>query len=318
MNLDDLRIFLAVAADASFTQAAQRLSLPKSTVSRAVTRLENDLGNRLFERSTRSLRLTEPGTQLFEQTGALVGRLDELIRQAQAGSEHPQGILRIAAPYEFGVMRLGDILTEVMREHPGLEAEIDLTSDPIDPRIEDYDIVFRAQAAPLPDSDQVARRVYTISRGLYAAPELVAHLGKPNTPADLAGWPAIVSPDEPGWSLRGPDGTLHEVRPFGRLRAHNVGMRLKGVCAGIGAGLLAANYSLPEVRAGHIVRLLPDFQPPPTRVYALMPGRRLMPAKVRVFLETLERASLWRDAENPQRTDNMQFVLASSSHSVEK
>lgn len=318
MNLDDLRIFLAVASDASFTQAAQRLSLPKSTVSRAVTRLENDLGHRLFERSTRSLRLTEPGAQLSEQTGALVGRLDELVRQAQANSEHPQGILRIAAPYEFGVMRLGDILTEVMQRHPGLEAEIELTSDHIDPRVEDYDIVFRAQAAPLPDSDQVARRVYTIARGLYAAPELVAHLGTPHTPADLAGWPAVVSPDEPGWALRAPDGALHEVRPFGRLRAHNVGMRLKGVCAGIGAGLLAENYSQPELRAGRIVRLLPGFQPPPTRVYALMPGRRLMPAKVRVFLETLERASIWLDAENPVRMDDAQFALASGSHSMEK
>lgn len=299
MALDDLQLFLAVAEGEGFTAAARRLGLPKSTLSRAVARLEERLGQRLCERSTRHLRLTEAGKLLEEQTRPLVGRLGELLDYAQSRQDTPQGLLRIAAPYEFGVLRLGDVLADVLVRYPGLEAEVDLSSRVPDPRAEDYDIVFRIQSGPLPDSEQVARRIYAVARGLYGSPGLLARYGEPRCLADLAAWPCLPSPDEPVWSLRRGDGEIEELRPSGPLRAQNVGMRLRGVRAGLGAAILASAYCRDALAAKAIVPLLPGYQIPPVRVYALLPGRRLMPAKVRVFLDALAEELAELDAERP-------------------
>jgi DNA-binding transcriptional LysR family regulator len=303
MSLDDLRVFLTVARCHSFTRASERLDMPKASVSRAVARLETALGKRLFERSTRSLRLTEAGALLEEQTAQLVERLEGHLQQAAEQHASPQGMLRIAAPYELGVFRLGDVLNEMLLHYPGLEAQVELTSNPVDPRSEDYDIVFRVQLGPLPDSGQVARRIYSIARGLYAAPSLLARMGTPHRPADLAGWPGVLSPDEPVWQLQGPDGHIDEIRPAGPLRAPNVGMRLSGVVAGLGMGVLATHFCRTELIAGTIVPVLPDYTIAPTRVYALLPGRRLMPAKVRVFLDALETALAPWDQESRRGGD---------------
>ncbi|TDR77910.1 LysR family transcriptional regulator [Paludibacterium purpuratum] len=301
MSLDDLRVFLTVAHCRSFTKASDRLALPKTSVSRAVARLEVALGKRLLERSTRSLRLTEAGVQLREQTAELVERIEAHLSQAAEHHERPQGILRIAAPYELGVLRLGDVLNDMLLRYPGLEAEIELTSNLIDPRSEDYDIVFRLQQGAMPDSSQVVRRIYSIARGLYAAPALLQRLGTPSRAADLAGWPAVISPDEPVWQLQAPDGNIETIHPAGPLRAHNVGMRLNGVVAGLGVGLLSSYYCRREIADGRIVPVLPTFGVAPMRVYALLPARRLMPAKVRVFLDELATVLAPWDQENGRR-----------------
>jgi DNA-binding transcriptional LysR family regulator len=301
MKLDDLRVFLAVARHRSFTAASERLSMPKTTVSRAVARLETQLGSRLFERSTRSLRLTQAGTHLYQQTAPLAERLEEQLQGAVAQADRPQGLLRIAAPYELGLLRLGDVLNEMLLRFSGLEAEIELTSSQIDPRNEDYDIVFRILAAPLPDSNQIARRIYSIARGLYAAPALLARHGAPRTPADLTSLPGVVSPEEPVWQLQGPDGHVEEIRLSSRLRAANVGMRLHAVAAGLGVGLLSSAYCQDDLASGRIVPILPDHVLTPTRVYALLPGRRLMPSKVSHFLDALAQALAPWDHEAPQQ-----------------
>jgi DNA-binding transcriptional LysR family regulator len=291
MHLDDLQVFLAVARRQGFTRAAEALEMPKASVSRAVARLEQALGTRLFERSTRRLRLTDTGRHLVEQTSALADRLENLLILAAEHDDTPRGILRIAAPYELGVFRIGDVLTELLLANPALEAEVELTSQPIDPRDQDYDIVFRLQNAPLPDSGQVARRIYSVARTLYAAPALIERMGRcPRAPEDLVGWPGILSPEDPVWTLTAADGTQHTLQPTGRLRAPNVGMRLHGVSAGLGMGLLATHFCRHAVRRGDIVPLLPDYHIAPARVYALLPGRRLMPAKVRAFLDLLSAA----------------------------
>lgn len=315
MRLDDLKVFLAVAQTQSFTRASERLGTPKASVSRAVARLETALGNRLFERSTRRLRLTEAGSVLAEQTAPLTSRLEELLQHAEAQNQSPHGVLRIAAPYELGVFRLGEVLNQLLLRHPGLEAEVELTSNQIDPRDQDFDIVFRILSAPLPDSGQVARRIYSIARGLYAAPALIKHYGTPKTPDDLAGWPGVLSPDEPVWPLQGPGGQIDEIRPFGPLRAQNVGMRLQGVIAGLGIGLLASHYCRQALQQGKIVPILPDYRIPPTRVYALLPGRRLMPAKVRLFLDALSSAMAPWDQERSRDSD---ATLDSAADSMEE
>jgi DNA-binding transcriptional LysR family regulator len=297
MHLDDLQVFLAVAERQGFSRAATQLDMPKASVSRAVARLEQAMGMRLLERSTRRLRLTDSGRRLAEQTAPLASRLASLLAQAAEHDDRPRGVLRIAAPYELGVFRIGDVLTELLLAHPALEAEVELTSQPIDPRDRDYDVVFRLQTTPLPDSNQVARRIYSVARGLYASPALIARMAAPHSPEDLAGWPAILSPEDGEWTLTGPDGEQYTLQPAGRLRAQNVGMRLHGVSAGLGMGLLSTHFCRQSLLCGDIVPVLPDYRIAPTRVFALLPGRRLMPAKVKAFLDLLSEAMIPWDEE---------------------
>ena len=289
IGLNDLSLFLAVADAGNMTRVADRLGLPKSTISRTIRRLEDRMGMRLFERSTRHLRLTTEGVHLLEQTRPLVDRLHETLAQTASHGEIPFGLLRISAPYEFGLLRLGEVVTSLLTQYAGLEIDIELSSRTPDPRVEHFDIVFRLQIGEMPDSDQVARRVYSLGRSLYASPALLLQHGVPATLADLAALPCLNSPDEPIWHLRNKEGQLHEFQPISRLRAPNVGMRLQGVLAGLGVGLLSDNYCRDELAAGHIQPVLPDFTPEPALMYALLPSRRLMPAKVRVFLDTLDR-----------------------------
>ncbi|MEE9927725.1 LysR family transcriptional regulator [Microvirgula aerodenitrificans] len=305
--LDDLNLFVAVAEAASFTAAAGRLGMPKSSVSRAVTRLEAALGNRLFERSTRHLRLTEAGEQLWTQSAPLLQRLENVLELSMAHNEAPRGLLKIASPYELGILRLGTVVNRVLAQHPALEAQVELTSRHHDPRAEDFDIVFRLQAAPLPDSGQIARRIYDVPRRLYASPALRDQLRLETLvhPGELATLPCLMSPAEPEWQLCAPDGQIVTIQPRGRLRAYNVSLLLQGVIAGLGIGLLSDSYCSEAVKRGEIVPLLPDYPPLPLRVYALLPGRRLMPAKVRVFLdavaEELERGDPGSAAPHPVR-----------------
>ena len=296
-QLDDLKLFLSVVDCGSFTAVTERLGVPKSTVSRAVARLEARLGNRLIERSTRHLRLTEAGKLLHEQSAPLLGRLEDLLEGARQDSAAPQGTLRIAAPYEFGVLRLGDILTALLKQHPGLQAEVDLLARVPDTRAQDYDIVFRVQTDALPDSGQVARRMYALHRGLYAAPDLVARLGMPHSVDDLAAWPCLVSPEEPIWSFQDAQGRVSEFQPRGPLRSQHAGLRMRAALAGLGATMLSSTICREDLVSGRLVRLLPGWQPAKTRVYALLPSRRHMPAKVRVLLDWLARELRALDVE---------------------
>lgn len=288
IQLDDLALFLAVAEAGNMTRVADRTGQPKSSVSRTIRRLEERLGLRLFERSTRHLRLTGDGAHLVEQTRPLVDRLHDTLTHVGGAAERPQGLLRISAPYEFGLLRLGEVITALLQSHPGLEIDLDLSSRAPDPRVEPFDIVFRMHSGELPDSDQIARRVYELGRGLYASPELLASQGEPGTLAELAALPALSSPEEPEWRLRDADGVLHLFQPVARLRAPNVGIRLQGVIAGLGVGLLSTGYCREELAAGRIRAVLPALRPEPARMYALLPARRLMPPKVRIFLEALD------------------------------
>lgn len=288
IKLDDLAVFLEVASLGSMTRVAERMDLPKSTISRIIRRLESQVGVRLLERTTRHLRLSADGEHLLEQTRPLVERLHETLLHSANQGETPKGVLRISTPYEFGVMRLGDVINRMLTQYPSLEIDCDLSSHHSDPRVQNYDIVFRMQVGDLPDSEQVARRVYTVNRGLFASPVLLAKTGIPRNLAELAAMPCLSSPEEPVWRLSDPEGHIQELEPLSRLRSPNVGMRLQGVLAGVGVGLLSVNFCRKELKAGKIVKLLPDWQPEPGLIYALLASRRLMPAKVRLFLDMLE------------------------------
>ncbi|GAB3245470.1 LysR family transcriptional regulator [Chitinimonas naiadis] len=289
---NDWHAFVLVSTLGSFTRAAERLDAPKSSISQAVARLERRLGERLLERSTRSLRLTARGAALLRELGPLFERLEEVAEGDAALGDVPRGVLRIAAPYEFGALQLGDVINRMLLDYPQLGIEVEVVGRRVDPLVEGYDIAFAITADALPDSSQIAKKVYSVERGLYASPALLQRLGRPRTVAELAGWPVVAAPTEAQWVFIDGDGAREAVDLQPRLRTPNAGLRVQAVLAGLGLSVISHRYCQAEVDAGRLVRVLPGHTPENLRIYALMPTRRLMPTKTRLFMQALEQSVL--------------------------
>nr|WP_165873429.1 LysR family transcriptional regulator [Parasulfuritortus cantonensis] len=289
MNWNEMEAFCTVAELASFTRAAERLGLPKSSTSRAVANLEARLEVRLLERSTRRLRLTDAGRDLYEQIAPLFGRLHDVVEESQAQRDRPQGVLRISSPFEFGILQLNRIICDLLLRHAGLEAEIELSTRHSHPLEGNFDLVFSLHESDPEDSSMVARRVFTIATVLCAAPVLVERFGLPQQPRDLAAWPCLADATDTLWRFTRPGHPeTHEVQVNGRLRTGNASLRLGAAEAGLGAAVISATLCREAIEQGRLVQLLPDYRPMPRRVYVFMPARRLMPARVRAFLDAID------------------------------
>jgi DNA-binding transcriptional LysR family regulator len=288
MNWDDFDAFCQVVDHGGFTAAARALERPKSSLSASVARLEEQLGTRLLERTTRSLRLTEAGESLYRDMARPFAQLRELAVDAMAKGERVQGLLRIAAPYEFGAHHLASVACRLMRQHPQLKVQIDVEHARVALFERNYDIVFSAIEHSIAPSSVVAKRVYSLERGLFAAPALVG--GRPvTTPDALEDLPLLAGADDTEWSFSGGDGASVSVEVRNPpLRSGNAEVRLRAALAGLGVARITATFCAPAVARGELVRLLPDWRCAPLRIYALLPGRRLMPAKVRAFLDGVE------------------------------
>lgn len=289
VNWNEMEAFCTVAALGSFTRAAERMSQPKSSVSRAVANLETRLAVRLLERSTRRLRLTDAGRELYEQIAPLFDRLHDVVEESLAQRDRPQGVLRISTPFEFGILQLNRVICELLLRHAGLEAEIEMSTRHSHPLEGNFDLVFSLHESDPEDSSMVARRVFTLPTVLCAAPVLVERFGWPEQPKDLAAWPCLTDAGDTVWRFTRPGHPeVHEVQVNGRLRTGNASLRLGAAEAGLGAGVISATLCREAIEQGRLVPLLPGYRPMPRRVYAFMPARRLMPARVRVFLDALE------------------------------
>lgn len=292
MNWDDLDIFCHVIDQGSFSGAARVLRRPKSSVSAAVARLEGRLSTRLIERTTRQLRLTHAGELLYRDMSPLFAHLREALGEAATIGESLAGPLRIAAPYEFGAHHLGAVACALLAEHPQLEIDIDVEYQPVNLFDQQYDIVFTMIDKELPSTSGVAKRVFSLERGLFASPAFVETYGRPSTPYDLKTMPLLAASSDSDWAFADSVGGSHAI-PIAapRLRSSNAGIRLQAALAGLGISRITASYCEPAVKAGQLVQLLTDYECTALRVYALLPARRLMPVKVRLFLDTLEAMS---------------------------
>jgi DNA-binding transcriptional LysR family regulator len=292
MDWDDLDIFCHVIDHGSFSEAARVLGRPKSSVSASVARLESRLGARVIERTTRRLRLTEAGESLYREMSPLFTHLREALGNAAAKGETVSGRLRIAAPYEFGAHHLGAVACAMLGRHPDLEVDVDVEHQPVNLFDQQYDIVFTMADKGLPATSGAVRRVFSLERGLFASHELLAETDGPTTPYDLKNLPLLAAASDTEWEFVDSAGGHHSIAVAApRLRSSNAGIRLQAALAGLGVARITASYCEPAVQAGRLQRILTDFECAPLRVYALLPARRLMPMKVRLFLDTLESMS---------------------------
>jgi DNA-binding transcriptional LysR family regulator len=289
MNWDDFDAFCQVVEHGGFTAAARALDRPKSSLSASVARLEEQLGTRLLERTTRSLRLTEAGEALYRDISKPFSQLRELAVDALAKGTQVQGTLRIAAPYEFGAHHLAEVASRIMARHPQLNVHIDVEHSRVALFERNYDIVFSAIEHSFAPSSIVTRKVYSLERALFASPQLLARHPTLSSPEELNTLPLLAGADDSDWEFTAADGTAAKVEVRNpRLRSGNAGVRLQAAEAGLGVARITATFCAAAVQQGRLVTLLPEWRCAPLLIYALLPGRRLMPAKVREFMDELE------------------------------
>jgi DNA-binding transcriptional LysR family regulator len=292
MNWDDFDAFCQVVDHGGFTAAARALDRPKSSLSASVSRLEEQMGMRLLERTTRSLRLTEAGEALYRDMAPPFSQLRELAVDALAKGSQVQGTLRIAAPYEFGAHHLAGVACSVMARHPQLKVHIDVEHARVALFERAYDIVFSALEPTAAPSSVVTRRVFSLERGLFAAPSLAEGPAAPAGPEDLGGLPLLAAADDTDWIFTAPNGSQATVEVRNpRMRSGNAGVRLEAALAGLGVARITATFCAAAVQQGRLVPVLPQWRCEPLRIHALLPGRRLPPAKVRSFMDALDALS---------------------------
>jgi DNA-binding transcriptional LysR family regulator len=289
MDWRDWELFCEVVQHGGFSAAARMVGHPKSSLSAAVQRLESNLGLRLIERTTRHLRLTDAGETIYRRVKPLFTALHDTRSEAMAMSGSISGTLRIKSPYEFGAHHAGPVACELMSRYPDLAIRIDVEHEIVSPVVEHYDIVFAMLETPLPSAGIVIKRVFSLERGLFAAPALLKRLGEPRGIEDLAGFPLLTGPNDASWAMTTPAGaTEYLPADKARLTSSNAHIRLQAALAGHGILRVTASYTRAAVEAGSLRRILPDHICEPLSVHALLPARQFVPAKVRCFLEAME------------------------------
>jgi DNA-binding transcriptional LysR family regulator len=288
MNWDDFDAFCQVVDHGGFTAAARALGRPKSSLSASVSRLETELGTRLLERTTRQLRLTDAGESLYRDISRPFAQLRERAVDALAQGAAVQGTLRVAAPYEFGAHHLATVACRLMQQYPQLKVHIDVEHARVALFERHYDLVFSGLEHTAAPASVVTRRVYSLERGLFAAPALLGGHDLQH-PEELEALPLLAGGEDQAWSFTGPEGAHAEIGMRNpRMRSGNAELRLKAALAGIGVVRVTSTFCASAVAQGLLQPVLPLWTPEPLKIYALLPGRKLVPAKVRMFLELLE------------------------------
>ena len=289
---NDLLIFARVAEVGSFSRAADRMGLPKSTVSRRIAQLEEQLGERLMQRTTRRLTLTEFGQQLLEHARQVAAEVDAVTALSEHRQAQPTGRLRVSMPGEFAIFLLQDMLASFVALNPAVSLELDLSARRVDLVAEGFDLALRIGELPS-DAMLAARRLTTIVNGLYAAPSYLIKHGEPAVPSDLGQHNAVQLLSSSGeaapWTLSQGE-QRWEGTPPGRFSANSPAMLVRLACAGAGIVAVPDLFAIEHVRSGELQRVLPDWRLPSPTAWAVFPGRRLMPTKTRAFIDLLQQA----------------------------
>jgi len=289
---NDLLIFASVAELGSFSRAAERLGWPKSTVSRRLAALEQQLGEKVLLRTTRRQTLTEFGLQLLEHARQVASEVQAVSVLREHRQATPSGRLRVSMPSDLATLLLADMLAAFTALHPKIQLELDLSPRRVDLLGEGFDVAVRMGELP-DDALLVARKLTVFSFGLYAAPAYLAEHGEPAHPDELAQHEAIRllrGNGEPApWTLLQDEQRWHGLPP-GRASANAPELLIRLACAASGIAAVPDYFAAPEVRRGALRRVLPGWCLPSVTAWAVFPERKLMPVKSRVFIDMLQTA----------------------------
>ncbi|MEZ5876736.1 MAG: LysR family transcriptional regulator [Tepidamorphaceae bacterium] len=269
-------------------RAARRMGVAKSVVSRRLRDLEDRVGGRLINRTTRQFSLTETGRAYYERVSKVLEDLEEADQAALSDSSTLSGTIRVAAPMTFGVMHLAPAIADFLKEHEQVRIDLELNDRFVDLVEEGFDVAVRIGA--LSDSSLIARKLAPVRNAMMASPEFIARHGRPKRADDLNGLPALHYTGVAKrnlFQIRTPEGEPVAVRPDIRMRANNGEMLLKMAEAGLGFLINPTFISAPSVDAGKLEILLPDHGLDAITAYAIYPPGRNLSTKVRAFIDFL-------------------------------
>ena len=280
-------MFVAVVRFGGITAAADGLSKPKSSVSRAISHLENSLGVRLFDRNSRQLRLTTEGEQFYQQMSAIYDQVDEAFTQVQGFSGVPKGPLSVALPMAFGREVVGPYLANFMTRYPNIELDVRLVSQHLD--IIKAGVDLSVEVGPLAPSDYVAVSLVRLELIMVGAPDVVARLHDPSDPECVEQEIRLIE-------TRYGQGQLSLTGPFGRrrLNLHRVSrvndplLIREAVRHGAGISILPSLYCESDLRSGHLQRVCHDAKVDPgSELLVMYPSRRFVNTKSQLFIQFL-------------------------------
>ena len=277
--------FSRVVETGSFSEAARRLGLSKSQVSKLVAALEERLGAQLLHRTTRKLSLTEIGRSFYERCAQIVREADEAERVISHAQASPQGLLRVNAPMSFGQLALAPAVSLFLARHPELRVELVLDDRRLDAIEGSFDVTIRL-AVRLPDSSLVARRVGALRVVVCGSPDYLARRGVPATPDELAAHDCLVYANRERWQFQGAAGE-RAVSVSGRLLANNGEALREAARAGLGLAQLPSFIVGAELAAGELWPVLEAFEDPRAAIWALYSPTRHRAAKVKAFVDFL-------------------------------
>jgi|RhiMethySRZTD1v2_1073278.scaffolds.fasta_scaffold06871_6 DNA-binding transcriptional LysR family regulator len=288
IDLNAVAVFARVVEAGSFTRAAAELRMPKSAVSRRVARLEETLGVRLLQRTTRRLHLSDAGTHYYQQASQALTGLKDAARALSALQAEPRGTVRVTGPTGFDMPRFARIFADFARRYPQVNVQIELTSRFVDLIAEGFDIGLRGTDV-MRDSTLISRRIARTPLVPVASPAYLKRRGIPKSLADLAKHDCVLFGSHAGsnrWPLIGPDGE-RTVEVRGNLRVGDMGLAASLAVTGAGIALVPAPNVAAEISRGRLKRVLPDFRGPLGSLYLIYPSTRFVPQAVALLREHL-------------------------------
>jgi len=286
-DLNDIVIFTRVAEAGSFTTAARQLDMPKSTVSRRVSGLEDRLGTRLLQRTTRKLSITDAGRLLLTYGMRILADLQEAEEAVHHMQAKPRGVLKITAPVDAGSILI-PVLASFMRMYPEVEVDLNLTNRFVDLVAEGFDAAIRAGKL-LGESQLKARKLNSSKPVMVASPTYLTQFGKPETCRDLEQHQCILFPRKEAeqiWKLRDENGPV-EVRVKGVIGLNDMSAVKYAVLEGLGIGRLPESYCARELEEGRLVSVLDGALPNEGNIWLVYPGARYPSPKVKAFVDFL-------------------------------
>jgi DNA-binding transcriptional LysR family regulator len=285
-DFEGLAMFAKVAEERSFAAAARALGVSVATVSRGVARLEERLGARLLNRTSRQLALTEFGRTIADSALKIYREAEEAEGAARAMSARPRGLVRLAVPMSFGLRWVAPLMPAFFREYPDVKIDLHLSDATVDLVGQGFDAALRI--AVLPDSSLVARKLCPVTQVVVASPEYLQTRGTPQHPSDLANHPCLgyaYRARSDVWRFTNAAGEEVVVKPEGPLRVTNSDALLPTVLAGLAIAEFPDFIAFEHIRAGTLVPILPDWSLARGGLYFVTPSARTRPAKVEALSE---------------------------------
>jgi len=295
MDIQSLRIFGRVARVLSISSVGTEFQLSPGTISKKLMALEIELGIQLFDRTTRSIRLTDEGRLFLEHARDILAATENALAAIDEGFERVRGRLKVSAPKSIGHLDLGSCFASFLAEYPEIEMQVDLSSRYVNLQEEGYDVAIRT--GELSDSTLMARRLFDDPQVITAAPNYLAQHGTPLKPKDLEGHSCLVLGDQWRWKFKRKS-SLHMARVRGRVRGNDANLLLR--CALEGCGIIHTSRAMVEdaLSDGRLKELLKDYDTSTeAAVWAVYPNTKHVPPRLRVFIDFVANWLRHRDRE---------------------